>query len=296
MGTPFISLQEPTALDGYLIGKPQEEQPNTIPKTFIDAMEVRTAVFVDEQNVPAENEVDSDDRRSCHWIVYASVNKVVQEEVVDGQGNIVTPRRSSTRSTPIGTVRCVPFPHEAHPVPNGDYWNGELTGTVGPDGTVTPCEPKADSARRTSVVGGIEGGDATVGRPSLPLPTDRATTLHDGKEPYVKLGRLAVVKEFRGHGIAKLLVRTALAWLRSHPTFFNPSVTELGLEAIGVTTEKEIPQWGGLVCVHAQEQVISTWKRLGFEVDEGMGRWKEEGIWHVGMFQRLNIKGEHLSD
>jgi predicted GNAT family N-acyltransferase len=41
--------------------------------------------------------------------------------------------------------------------------------------------------------------------------------------------------------------------------------------------------------VHAQEQVVGTWKRWGFEVDEGMGRWDEEGIMHVGMFTRLPI-------
>ncbi|KAM0330727.1 hypothetical protein ACHAQA_003679 [Verticillium albo-atrum] len=277
MGTPFITLQEPTPLDDYVLGRPHDAQPPSIPKAFSDAMEVRTAVFIDEQHVPAENEFDADDARCCHWVVYASVNKVVQDEVLDDKGNVTTPRRSSTRSVPIGTIRLVPFPHAAHPVDGGAYHDGVLT---------------------SGAKAGAEGGDATAGAPGrgedgLPLhETDRATSLHDGKEPYVKLGRLAVVKEFRGHGIAKLLVSQALAWLKSHPTYFDPSVKELGLQSLGAASEKEIPKWGGLVCVHSQEQVVGTWERFGFKVDEEMGRWQEEDIWHRGMFLRLEVAGE----
>ncbi|KAG7135915.1 hypothetical protein HYQ45_006371 [Verticillium longisporum] len=280
MGTPFISLQEPTPLDGYLVGRPHDAQPPSVPKSFSDAMEVRTAVFIEEQGVPAETEFDADDSRCCHWVVYASVNQVVQEEVVDANGNITTPRRSSTRSTPIGTVRLVPFPHAPHPKDGGEYWDGVLKGGA------------AD---------GVEGGDATAGPPGrgedgiLLHEADRATSLHDGKEPYVKLGRLAVVKGFRGHGIAKLLVGQALGWLRKNPTYFDPSIKEQGLESLGAASEKDIPKWGGLVCVHSQEQVTGTWERFGFNVDEEMGRWKEEGIWHRGMFMRLELGGDEGS-
>lgn len=70
---------------------------------------------------------------------------------------------------------------------------------------------------------------------------------------------------------------------------FDPSIRELGLEQMGASTEAEAPQWRGLVCVHAQEQVASVWASWGFEVDEGMGKWWEEGIPHVGMFLRLEI-------
>jgi hypothetical protein len=54
-------------------------------------------------------------------------------------------------------------------------------------------------------------------------------------------------------------------------------------------TDLVIPRWNGLICVHAQEQVAGFWERNGFKIDEGMGRWSEEGIQHVGMFQRLEI-------
>jgi predicted GNAT family N-acyltransferase len=228
-------------------------------------MEVRENVFVQEQKVPLENEQDSDDARSCHWVVYASVNKTEETEVRDEDGNVIQPRKSSTRTTPIGTLRLIPFPHSNHPKIAGDYWNGELQN--GHERIDTP-----DSSSSSGTVG-----------------SDRSTSFHDGKEPYVKLGRLAVVKEFRGNGLAGLLVQTALSWLKSNPSFFDPSITELGLEQVGASTETEIPKWGGLVCVHAQEQVVATWAKLGFQVDKGMGRWCEEGMPHVGMFQRLKI-------
>ncbi|OAQ73189.1 acetyltransferase, GNAT family [Pochonia chlamydosporia 170] len=269
MGTPFISFLGPSKLEGFEPGKPHNEQPSTIPKVFIDAMEVREEVFVREQNVPLENEQDSDDPRSCHWVVYASVNKTEETEVRDEDGNVIQPRKSSTRTTPIGTIRLVPFPHANHPKVGGEYWNNELKN-------------------------GSNGGTPDISSPSATTGSDRPTTFHDGKEPYVKLGRLAVVKEYRGNGLSGLLIQTALSWLKSNPSFFDPSITELGLEQMGASTETEIPKWGGLVCVHAQEQVVGTWEKLGFRVDKAMGRWWEEGIPHVGMFKRLEISPKEV--
>ncbi|TQN69773.1 hypothetical protein CSHISOI_05692 [Colletotrichum shisoi] len=297
MGTPFVSLLEPTGLDAYIRGVPHDEQPAAIPKEFCDAMEVREAVFVEEQKVPAENEFDADDSRACHWISYASVNKVVEQEVVDATGNIVKPRRSSTRSTPIGTIRLVPFPHAPHPKNGGVYWDGVLKEGLDAEGAKfgpAAHEGANANANASPVNGQAEtaaehvGGERWLSAIKVFAP-DRATELHDGKEPYVKLGRLAVVREFRGHRIARLLVTTALAWLRAHPSYFDPSIKEMGLEQIGATSAEEVPKWKGLVCVHAQAAVVGAWEKFGFQVDEGMGTWWEEGIEHKGMFLRLDV-------
>ncbi|KAJ3505263.1 hypothetical protein NM208_g16215 [Fusarium decemcellulare] len=267
MGTPFIAFLGPSKLEGFRRGAPLEEQPPTIPQTFVDAMEVREQVFVEEQKVPAENEFDTDDPRSCHWVVYASVNKTEELEVRDEEGNVIHPRRSSTRSTPIGNIRLVPFPHPPHPREGGKYWGGVLEGKNGQESENTSTSPTTTKA----------------------FIADRATSFHDGREPYVKLGRLAVIKEFRGHRLAGLLVNTVIAWLKANPSFFDPSIKGIGLEQLGASTEKDIPQWGGLVCVHAQKDVVGVWEKWGFKVDKGMGTWEEEGIPHVGMFQRLEI-------
>jgi predicted GNAT family N-acyltransferase len=180
--------------------------------------------------------------------------------VKDDNGNIVTRKQSVTRSTPIGTIRLVPFPHPPHPELGSSY--------------------AADA---------LETGPALLDPPAFIV--DRATTYHDGKEPYLKLGRLAVLKEFRGSGIAKMLVSSAMTWAQQNFTYFNPSITSMGMEKVAVTSSDEIPLWKGLLCVHAQEQVVKVWARWGFLLDEGMGTWVEEGINHVGMFQRLELAG-----
>ncbi|KAH6606697.1 acetyltransferase [Trichoderma cornu-damae] len=259
---------EPSRLEGFRLGVSREKLPPTIPRAFIDAMEVREEVFVKEQSVPEDNEFDADDPRSCHWVIYVSVNKTEVPEIRSEDGNILRPRKSSTRSTPVGTIRMVPFPHEPHPKPGGDYWNGILK-----------CEEGEEK-------GGTTNADVPSARPFV---QDRPTTFHDGKEPYIKLGRLAVVKDYRGNRFAGLLVRAALDWVKDNPSLFDPSVRELGLEQMGASTETQAPRWGGLVCVHAQEQVASAWAKWGFEIDEDMGKWFEEGIPHVGMFLRLEI-------
>jgi hypothetical protein len=100
-----------------------------------------------------------------------------------------------------------------------------------------------------------------------------------------------VIKEFRGAGISRILANAAITWAQENPTFFNPSVKEMGMEQLGAETVEEVPVWKGLCCVHAQEQVEGAWAKWGFERDGGMGRWEEEGIGHVGMWQRLNIEG-----
>ncbi|KAH8175578.1 GCN5-related N-acetyltransferase (GNAT) domain protein [Sarocladium implicatum] len=258
MGTPFITFLEPSKLEGYVPGAPRELQPHSIPSAFLDAMEVRERVFVQEQGVKSESEFDTDDSRSCHWVVYASVNKTEELEVRDEEGNVVQPRKSSTRSTPIGTIRLVPFPHEPHPKPGGHYYNGQLEG-----------EPSSGEDQAAAYI------------------RDRATTFHDGKEPYVKLGRLAVIPEFRGHRVAGLLVSTVISWLRNNPSYFDPSIKEMGLEQLGARNEMDIPKWNGLVCVHAQATVTGLWSKWGFNIDEEMGKWWEEGMAHVGMFQRI---------
>ncbi|PYI00368.1 hypothetical protein BO78DRAFT_412337 [Aspergillus sclerotiicarbonarius CBS 121057] len=102
-------------------------------------------------------------------------------------------------------------------------------------------------------------------------------------EPYVKLTRVAVLKEWRGYGLGRKLVDEALEWARG-----NPREIERAYE--GVTGERK--EWKGLVLVHAQTQVERMYARLGFETDEGLGRWDEEGIEHVGMWRRVSLPSE----
>jgi len=210
-----------------------------IPQGFIDAMIVREQVFVEEQGVPLENELDADDPRSFHWTAYASVpvkSNPTSPELKPHDGSSDSGRRVSSSSTkmPIGTIRLVPPPHDVHP-------NGKST-----------------------------------------------TAVHTNpNESYVKLGRLAVIKEFRKAGIAKLLIETVLAFARDHPYEVVPQLDPTMMEELkheGISMDFQ-----GLVLVHAQTGVQKVWKRYGFETDESMGVWDEEGIDHVGMWKKVDV-------
>lgn len=163
---------------------------------------------------------------------------------------------------PIGTIRLVPFPHSPH---------------------LEPCSSYAADALEAA-------SDAESSDPP-PYIVDRTTTYHDGTEPYIKLGRIAVLKEFRGSGIAKVLANAAMEWAQQNPTFFNPSTESVGLK---LSNTGELPEWKGLMFVHAQEQVTKAWGKWGFRLDEGMGTWVEEGINHVGMFKRVDIARQEV--
>jgi hypothetical protein len=85
---------------------------------------------------------------------------------------------------------------------------------------------------------------------NMPLPeytADRKTSLHDGIENYFKLGRLCVIKEERGKRFADLLINSMLDWAKE-----NAGEIEKGVRG-------KVPEWKGLVCVHAQEKAVDVW-------------------------------------
>ncbi|KAJ8129351.1 hypothetical protein O1611_g4282 [Lasiodiplodia mahajangana] len=302
MGTPFITRLEPTRLEGYNPRLPHDQQSPYIPSAFKDAMSVRETVFVKEQGCPLEVEYDADDARSCHWVMYASVKTIVPEER-DSDGHVIQPRHSETKSTPIGTLRIVPFPHPPHPPEGARYVGGVLLPPEDIPSAAGNGSSNGKNDENNPPNGNGNGGAAEPRRHrafslvderrlSAPMPfgADRRTDFHDGKEPYVKLGRVAVLPEFRGHQVAGQLWNVAKKWLQENPTYFNPSVKELGFDVMKVGSADDIPKWNGLICVHAQEAVTKIYERWGFKVDRGMGRFYEEGIPHVGMFQRLEVK------
>jgi predicted GNAT family N-acyltransferase len=162
---------------------------------------------------------------------------------------------SSPVVRPIGTIRLIPYPHHPHPAEGVRF--------EAPDE-----EPE---------------GFSQIMLFNMPLPeydVDRKTSLHDGVESYIKLGRLCVLKEERGKRFADLLINAALDWAKAN-------ASELG-KGVG----SGVPEWRGLVCVHAQENAVGVWDRHGFVTDQGMGFWFEGGIRHVGMFRRLVLEGK----
>ena len=91
------------------------------------------------------------------------------------------------------------------------------------------------------------------------------------EEPYCKLGRVATLKRARGRGLSRMLVDEACKWL-------GENSGEVG------------EGWTGNLLAHAQVEVEGMYKRQGFVTDERLGRWDEEGIEHLGMWRRVEIK------
>ncbi|KAI9652201.1 MAG: hypothetical protein M1829_001810, partial [Trizodia sp. TS-e1964] len=242
--TPFVEFLRPP---GDLISPtnytrtilPTQQPSALIPQVFKDAMEVRAAVFVTEQHVPLDAELDAQDARAFHWVVYASVGTKTS---LNGR------KGSETRSLPVGTIRLVPPP------------------------PIEPAESTSD-------------------------------------EPYITLGRLAVLQPYRRLGLGALLVRSALEWAAAHAREIRPEPSGARREEaladqrrrsggiyaaanaafyVSLAGEGVRRAWEGLVRVHAQRDAEVVWRRYGFVRDE-QEPWPEEGIWHVGMWTRLKL-------
>lgn len=171
----FISFLAPPgpALANYNSAELHSTQSADVPEVFRDAMSVREDVFVKEQKVALENEVDIDDARSFHWVAYASVGTTSGDGSAAMDG--VTKDAAATAEHPgrkgstamrlaVGTIRLVPPPHPPHPQPGSSHKIDNHEGL--------PQEMQSGLSK---------------------------TEMHDGKEPYIKLGRLSVLQPFRGN-------------------------------------------------------------------------------------------------
>ncbi len=97
----FIEMQNPLSyrISCWQHMVPAEHQTHPdLPSVFRDAMMVREAVFVHEQGIPIEHELDSDDERSIHFVIYASKRVMLENEVRCREtGDLPEPRLSQPR-------------------------------------------------------------------------------------------------------------------------------------------------------------------------------------------------------
>lgn len=277
-GTEFLAVISPlgSALDGYNT-KPCNQQSIHVPPTFRDAMAVREAVY-GEQGIPLEAEFDEDDARSWHWVAYASVaahSAMPPKRMRRPSSHANTPADDARRASatairvPVATIRMIPPPHR----PNQYMLNSN---------TNTDTHTHGEAPQSMS-------------DPFHPL------------EAYVKLGRLAALKAYRGLGLAKLLINAALDFATLNPdkVYSPPSPTALEKAQMqGSHRDKEI-LWQGLVMIHAQTSLHAMWEKHGFheelkndhgEVEiHAQPHWIEEGIEHMGMWKRLPVERKRLS-
>ena len=320
-GAEFLTQLPPPGsnLAHYDRTKPHTDQninpTNNIPQTFLDVMSIREDVFVNEQKVPIENEYDADDPRSFHWVTYASVSKPSRASVsgdltpVDSSRTTKEEDRRRSMPTsqklPVGTVRLVPPPHPPHPAPNSRHKidNAEA---------VSPARPAETTAQAGSV----------LQDPHQPHEVPGVGMIKPD-EPFVKIGRIAVLQPYRRLGMGKMLLEAALEWAAEHPEDVVPRASTAmerernrehmrqnsdtsasppaATQSVGGTHDVDdwtlgsapvIDQgpWKGLVLVHAQKHLERSYARWGFVRDEALGVWDEEGIDHIGMWRRVKVK------
>ncbi|KAI9372618.1 acyl-CoA N-acyltransferase [Aspergillus egyptiacus] len=225
--------------------------PTTNPPALNDAFAVRLEVFVDEQKCPPEIEIDEDDARCWHWVIYNTTP--------------ATPA-PSTEKVPIAVVRLVPPPHPPH---------GDFIAAHGEEALA-----QAQSAGPSGDTLNANGADTGAG-PGWDL----------SHEPYIKFGRVAVVQPYRGFGLGRRLMETAMEWAAGNAAAINRAFVEAVERDVGPDAARSLPEWKGLALVHGQVQVEKMYERLGFVTDQSLGRWIEDGIEHVGMWKRLDVKG-----
>ncbi|KAJ5676473.1 Acyl-CoA N-acyltransferase [Penicillium maclennaniae] len=105
-------------------------------------------------------------------------------------------------------------------------------------------------------------------------------------EPCIKLSRVAVLREYRGLGLGRKLIQVALEWAAHHAAEIDDAAAQVA--ARSHWTGKPA-RWQGLVVIHAQADVEGMYRRSGFQTDETLERWDEEGVEHVGMFRRVEV-------
>lgn len=292
MSTQFVAVVPPPgeALKDYDATLPPSKQKPTIPKGFVDAMIIREEVFVQEQNIPLENEFDKDDARSWHWVAYASVGSTSKStgQPLDDLDSLdeshtqqeAEVRQASASQLPVATLRLVPPPQSPHPVP----------------GSAMVLDPAIGKPLWTMK----DGSDYAAAMAAHQKEWKNAKFA----EPYVKIGRVATSPPFRRLGLSRLLIASCFEWAKSHPKDILPPMDAAKREAMRLREEMQQGDegnwkgaeegWRGLVLVHSQSRMEKIWAKAGFARDEKMGVWWEEGIEHIGMWKRIEVEDDKV--
>ncbi|EYE98800.1 GNAT family N-acetyltransferase [Aspergillus ruber CBS 135680] len=265
---PEITLHGPPGAAKLTRPTPSNPRPKDNPPLLTDALTVRNTVFIDEQGCSPESEIDEDDARSWHWVMYSSSRPGGEED--GGQGRKQDCEKEGVgKDEAVGVIRLVPpphAPHEHHDISPAHAHTHTHTDNL------NPVNDQVND--------------------NIHSPVNQYDTIH---EPYIKLTRVAVLPAYRGRNLGRKLVETAIDWARRNPGEIEHAYSRVVRGPEGLPDRdggSGDVKWNGLVLVHAQVSVEGMYARLGFVTDEGMGRWHEEGIEHVGMWRRVDVVHE----
>ena len=105
-----ISIQTPPG-GNLSLPTPSNPSPSGNPAVFNDAMVVRRRVFVEEQKVDEHAEIDDDDARSWHWVLYTN-----SDSQTSGSTSKENTENGVRNPKPVAVIRLVPPPHAPHEV------------------------------------------------------------------------------------------------------------------------------------------------------------------------------------
>ncbi|EPQ32030.1 uncharacterized protein PFL1_00228 [Pseudozyma flocculosa PF-1] len=234
------------------------------------AHRVRCEVFVTEQGYGLEEEVDQYDPVSAHFVL---VHK-------------------GDPSNAVGVVRLVPYPL---PIPKQD-----------PDGVEPNSKdfPLGGSQSESSTASHFVS--AVFGTNSSQRDAAHDPTLTDAEEKRTedlipnlggaKLGRLAVLKEARGKGLAQRLVREAEAWLINviaHHTgeregAFGPPDHDNQTKGDSLGKHQKVQSI--LIKISSQEYIQQLYKKMEYSAVGDV--YLEEGQPHVLMYKELVLNAK----
>ena len=241
-----------------------------------------------EQNCSPVYEVDDDDTRSMHWLVFAREDKGKEE-------------------VPAATVRLIPWnPDEhAHDHDPAEQKEKAAPATQSPLWT-TPSYSSSkiwDQQEPYVAIGRLATLAPFRGRSYARLLIDAAiayaqqhpdqcTKPFPAPDYTVRKGGLPTVVYSKGRkvdgvspGVPSEEIEAAIK------TQNEETRTKKDEEASAKKEEeKKEAKWNGLVHAHAQKVLVPWYEKQGFEVDEGMGTWWEERIDHVGIWKRVDVR------
>lgn len=76
---------------------------DTLSQIYLDALALRKEVFVDEQKVPVELEIDQDEAHAIHFVLYEASQPIATARILEKANGVAKLQRMAVKKTARGT-------------------------------------------------------------------------------------------------------------------------------------------------------------------------------------------------
>ena len=77
---------------------------DTLSQIYLDALALRKEVFVDEQKVPVELEIDQDEAHAIHFVLYEASQPIATARILEKANGVAKLQRMAARGTGNGAL------------------------------------------------------------------------------------------------------------------------------------------------------------------------------------------------